>query len=304
MPAPAPRFCTICSIPVGSRKFFCPRCKTVLGNRFHHRLMVPALQDALDRTINRFRCRYCGAVLNETGDPYHPFYLTVDHVVPGEEAIVISSFLMNDMKSDLTGDEFVTVVPAVDDTLLGIAPFNKNIIAFRTWNRVAPALAAPRRHAHWEISRAPVVASVVCGRMPFPGSIYCPTCRGIINQRWEIAARASALKKSWNPVLQAYTCYYTGAILNVTDPNSPWFIVFDHLIPGQKGNLVACAAWVNAMKTYLTGTEFRAVIHSLAEHIRHGTPFDKSLVDEKRFGLARRLGKRVWGKGFRVKGLG
>jgi hypothetical protein len=251
--------------------------------------MVPALQDALDRTINRFRCRYCNAVLNETGDPYHPFYLTVDHVVPGEEAIVISSFLMNDMKSDLTGDEFITVVPALDDTLLGIAPFNKKIIAFRTWNRVAPTLAAPRRLAPWEISRAPAVACAVCGRPPFPGSIYCPICRGIIFQRWEIAARAAALKRAWNEKLQAFICYYTGAILNVTDPNSPWFIVFDHLIPGQKGNIVACAAWINAMKTYLTETEFLAVIHSLAEHIRHGTPFDTSLMNARRYASARRV---------------
>jgi hypothetical protein len=289
MPAPAPRSCTICSIPVGSRKFFCPRCKMVLGNRFHRKLLVPALQDALDRTINRFRCRYCGAVLRESGDPYHPFYLTVDHVTPGEEAIVISSLLMNDMKSDLTGDEFVTVAPALDDTLLGIAPFNRNIIKFRAWNRVAPTIAVPRRLAPWEMTRAQTSACNVCGRPPFPGSIYCPTCRGIIFQRWEIAARARALKISWNPLLQAYTCYYTGAILDVLDPGSPWFIVFDHLVPGQKGNIVACAAWVNAMKTYLTESEFRAVIHSLAEHFRRGTPFDTSLVNARRFAGARRV---------------
>jgi len=289
MPIPAPRSCTICTIPVGRRKFLCPRCKLVLGNRFHHKLLVPALRDALDRSINRFRCRYSGAVLEETGDPYNPWYLTADHVIPGKDEIAISAFLINDMKTDLTAEEFLTVVPALDDTLLGIAPFDKNIIAFRTWNRVAPILAAPRLLALWEMARAQTIACTVCGRPPFPGSIYCPTCRGIIYQRWEIAARAFALKRSWNPLLQAYTCYYTGAILDVLDPNSPWFIVFDHLIPGQKGNVVACAAWVNAMKTYLTESEFRAVIHSLAGHIRHGTPFDTSLVNARRFAGARRV---------------
>ena len=288
MPVPVTRLCSICFTPVGPRRFLCPRCKLALGNRFHHKLLVPALRDALDRSINRFRCRYSGAILEQTGDPYNPWYLTADHVVPGEEAIVISSFLINDMKSDLTGDEFITIVPALDDTLLGIAPFNRNIIAFRTWNRVAPTIGAPRRLAPWEMARAPAIACVICGRPPFPRSIYCQTCRGIIYQRWEIAARAAALKKSWNQQLQAYTCYYTGAILDVLDPKSPWFIVFDHLIPGQKGNVVACAAWVNAAKTYLTETEFRAVIRSLSEHIRHGTPFDKTLVEERRFGLSAR----------------
>ena len=289
MPPPPARSCTICSVPVGARKFFCPRCKAVIGNRFHRRLLVPALRDALDRTINRFRCRYCGAVLRESGDPHHPFYLTVDHVVPGADDIDIAALLMNDMKSALCADEFLKVVPAIDDHFLGIAPFDRNIIAFRAWNRVAPALAATRRLAPWEKARALITACIVCARPPFPGSIYCPTCRGIIFSRWEIAARAAALKKSWDPKRQAYICYYTGAVLDVSDPNSPWFIVFDHLIPGQKGNLVACAAWINAMKTYLTESEFRAVIHSLAEHMRHGTPFDTSLVNARRFAGARRL---------------
>ena len=288
MPAPAPRLCTVCDTPVGMRKFLCLRCKAIVGNRFDRLLFRLALRNSLDKSIGRFRCRYSGAILEETCDLYNPWYLTADHVVPGQKELAIAAYLINDMKSGLTADEFLTVVPALDDHFLGIRPFDRDIIEFSAWNNIAEFKPAPRRPGRWELSRIPVTACTICGRPPLKNSFYCAICRNIIYQRWEIAARAAALKRAWNPQRQAFICYYTGAVLDVTDPNSPWFIVFDHLIPGKKNDLEACAFWVNAMKTCLTETEFRAVVHSLSEHIRHGAPFDKSLVDDRRFRLAAR----------------
>ena len=261
-----------------------------MGNRFDRLLLRPAFRDAYDKPIDSFRCFYSHAIL-ELRDRYSIWYVSADHFVPGKKRYVITCRLFNDMKSALTGTEFLVAVPALDDHFRGIKQFDRGIIRFEAWNRSAPLLSLPRTVAPWELSRRAVTACTICGHPTFPGSIYCPVCRSFVYSRWEVAARAAALKRAWNEKLQAFLCYYTGLPLNVTDPKSPWYLVFDHLIPGQKGNLVACAFWVNAMKTFLTEKEFRAVIHSLTEHLRHGTPFDKSLIDEKRFRLAaRRLG--------------
>jgi hypothetical protein len=290
MPPPAPRFCTVCDMPVGMRKFLCLRCKAIVGNRFDRLLFRIALRNSYDKSIDRFRCRYSGAILEEAGDPFSPWHITADHVVPGQRELAIAAYLINDMKSGLTADEFLTVVPALDDHFLGIRPFDRDIIEFSAWNNIAEFKPAPKRLARRERSRIPVTACTICGRMPLKGSIYCGICRNIIYQRWEIAARAAALKRAWDPKRQAFICYYTGAVLEIKDPNSPWFIVFDHLTPAKKNDVEACAFWVNAMKTCLTETEFGAVIHSFSEHIRHGTPFDKSLMDDSRF---RRAARRV-----------
>jgi hypothetical protein len=292
MPGLPTSACVVCEKPVKLRCFYCLRCKAIVGNRVDKLLFRAALHDSHDKAIDRFRCAVSGAVLDETG-PYGPYYITANHVYPGRKEIVITGRLFNDMQNALTLDEFVTVVPALDDTLRGIAPFDKNIIRFVAWDRMPAAarLSARLPLASWERTPKPVPACVICGHEPYPGSQYCATCRHFIYCRDEFFARVLALKASWDPVLQAFICRYTGVPLDVADPKSPWYLAFDHLVPGQKGNIAACAFWVNEMKYYLTEAQFRAVIHSLAEHFRHGTEFDRSLVNAGMYAMAaRRVG--------------
>jgi hypothetical protein len=73
---------------------------------------------------------------------------------------------------------------------------------------------------------------------------------------------------------------------NVCGFKSPWYITFDHRIPGKPGDLVVAAFWVNRMKTYLTEEEFRAVVMELADHIRSGTEFNKAVVDAARYRIS------------------
>jgi hypothetical protein len=292
MPGLPTSACVVCEKPVNLRCFYCLRCKAIIGNRVDRLLFRVALHDSHDRTIDRFRCAISGAVLEETG-PYGPYYITANHVYPGRREIVITGRLFNDMQNALTLDEFLTVVPALDDTLRGIAPFDRNIIRFVAWDQrpAAARLSAPLPLAAWERTPKPVPGCVICGHPPYPKSQYCASCRHFIYCRDEFFARVLALKASWDPVLQAFICRYTGLPLNISDPKSPWYLAFDHLVPGQKGNIAACAFWVNAMKTYLTEAQFRAVIHSLAEHLRRGTEFDRSLVDARMYAMTvRKLG--------------
>jgi len=281
--------CSICDKPVELRFFYCTRCRLLIGNRFDRLLIRPAFRAAYDKSCDRFRCFYSNIVLEEK-DPLSPWYVSADHFQPGLKKLVICAQLFNEMKRALTGDEFVRVVPALDDHFQGIRPFTRNVIGFIAWNRAA-IQTLPRRLAPWELPSRAVLGCPACGRPPFPGSMYCATCRSFIFSRLKVAARAAALKRAWDEERQAFLCYYTGLPLDVSDPRSPWYLVFDHLIPGQKGDIVACAFWVNAMKTFLTEAQFRAVIHPLSEHIRHGTPFDKGVLDERSYRLtARRVG--------------
>jgi hypothetical protein len=279
--------CIVCDKPAKLRCFYCLRCRAIIGNRVDRLLFRLALRDSYDRDADRFRCGYSHVILDEE-DPDSPFYITADHVIPGLKRYIVCARLFNDMKSALTGDEFIRVVPALDDHFLGIRLFERDVIGFIAWNRTA-VQGHPRGLASWELPSRAVLGCAVCGRPPFPKSIYCATCRGFIFSRGEVLARVAALKRAWNPKLQAFICYYTGVPLDVSDPKSPWYLVFDHLVPGQKGNIVACAFWVNAMKTFLTEAQFRAVIHALSEHIRRGTPFDKSVLDEKQYRMAVRM---------------
>jgi hypothetical protein len=79
-------------------------------------------------------------------------------------------------------------------------------------------------------------------------------------------------------VAKGFRCYYTGVILEERDLSSPWYITFDHRIPGKKGDLVVCAAWVNSMKNQLSEEEFKAVIIELARCREAGEPFNMAVA--------------------------
>ena len=115
-----------------------------------------------------------------------------------------------------------------------------------------------------------------CAPIP-PQKKYCPPCRRLTNQG-ERQAIADALKAAWDPAAKGFRCYYTGIILELFDLTSPWYITFDHRIPGKKGDLVACAAWVNVMKSQLSENEFKAVIKELARSRAAGEPFNMAVA--------------------------
>ncbi len=60
---------------------------------------------------------------------------------------------------------------------------------------------------------------------------------------------------------------------------SPWFITFDHRLPGDRETIVVAAWWVNAMKTALSEEEFWKVVLEYDRYLRGGGEFDRDVVD-------------------------
>jgi len=79
---------------------------------------------------------------------------------------------------------------------------------------------------------------------------------------------------AYDPVSDTFLCHYTGLPVDLKDPGSPWYLNYDHVIPGDENRLVVAANFVNVMKSELSEDEFRAVIIELAHHFDTGEPFD------------------------------
>jgi phosphopantetheinyl transferase (holo-ACP synthase) len=116
---------------------------------------------------------------------------------------------------------------------------------------------------------------VICGSPRGTNREFCPRCQKLTRQYPAIAKRwalVAALDKSIN----RFRCYYTNIVLEENDNSSPFFINFDHPIPGDDTRLVACAKFVNELKNAMTESEFRTNIPLLAGHFENGTVIDRS----------------------------
>jgi len=127
---------------------------------------------------------------------------------------------------------------------------------------------------------APPRFCYICCGPALPRCKYCKTCRRLV-WHYDKLAKAKALKAAWDPIAKGFRCYYTGVLLELKDLSSPWYITFDHRIPGKKGDLVVCAAWVNVMKNQLSEEEFRAVIIEFARCKQAGEPFNMAVAEFK-----------------------
>jgi len=83
-------------------------------------------------------------------------------------------------------------------------------------------------------------------------------------------------------------CRYTGVRLDDDEPESPWYLSFDHGVPGDVETLVVAAWWVNAMKNALSGEGCWKVVEEYDRYLREGGEFDRDVV-----------GFRYWRRGKR-----
>ena len=116
----------------------------------------------------------------------------------------------------------------------------------------------------------------ICFAPSKPHSIYCPVCYQIVNNKHDQMARVAGMIR--NRRADGIHCEYSGALLNLTDPGDPFYIVFDHRIPGNKGDLAATACVVNESKSAMTYLEFPVVVHGTVRHWDTGEPFRKDIV--------------------------
>jgi hypothetical protein len=275
--------CIVCNMPSRPACLYCPRCRHIADMAADDQLIVEiraALTEAWDEHLKRFLCFYTNLPLEEK-DRKNPMFLVFDHIIPGQKRLVACGSLPNFMKGDLTGDQFRIVIPELDDHFVSGRPFNRDIVRFpvpaHLQKPVIRRLAAP-----WEAPLWRVTDCVVCHDPLFPKSMYCARCRRFITVQRDNAARRVALINAWSELQRGFLCRYTGVKLEELDFRSPWYITFDHRIPGKAGDLVVAAAWVNRMKSFLTEQQFRAVVHEFARHFRDGTPFDSKVLDAVR----------------------
>jgi hypothetical protein len=117
-----------------------------------------------------------------------------------------------------------------------------------------------------------------------------------MGHRWPKLDKRAALIGNYDPVLDGFLCEYTGVLLEEVNFHDPYFLVYDHRVPGQKV-LVPAASWVNDMKGWLSDVQFWRVIAEFTNHIRTGAPFDKNVITASGWARALRYrpikGKRV-----------
>lgn len=185
------RTCPVCDRPAKYHGKYCPVCWRFCNNRHPHLPIserIKALKEALDKDGKGFRCFYTGKLL-AVDDPDGPWYLTFDHMTPGKKRIVVCARLINEMKKDLTGDEFRIVVPALSDHLEKGVSLDAGLIEFVCWPRrfEPPGPAMLRR------TPPSLKGCAVCGMTRRRYSLYCDICRHFIFHKPEHVARVKAM---------------------------------------------------------------------------------------------------------------
>jgi len=76
-----------------------------------------------------------------------------------------------------------------------------------------------------------------------------------------------AVRAIWDYVRKnGYVCYYTKMPLEMKNAKSPWYCVFDHLVPRNDRKVVITTALFNDMKSDLSEKEFWFFIDQLDKY--------------------------------------
>jgi hypothetical protein len=301
-----PLSCLICIRSRKPKSWYCPRCYHIVNaTQYDRHARHVCLDISLDRSLDRFICQFTHIPMIDD-DRSSPYYVHCIQRIPGNPSDLMAGCAFVSMfKSDLSDTELLTVIPHLDDHLVKGTPFSKDIVPFQFWNRRAPPppkeallwdLPAPKDALFRGLPRPPARKCDICIRPAMPKSKYCPRCRKILLPKNNIAWVVAGMKEFYDPVLDMFICAYTGVPLNDTDCHVPWYMVMDHVVPGEKKQ-VPSAFWVNDMKGCLTAEVFRRAVGAFADHIRTGEPFDTNAItkdDWKRNLIRMRLtGRRI-----------
>lgn len=101
------RKCHVCDKPCSKGSKYCPQCSK-LYHRMRNKQFPPDTVKAIWDYVrkNGYVCYYTKMPL-DTQDTRSAWYCVFDHWIPGDpRKVVLTSALLNDMKSDLTEKEF------------------------------------------------------------------------------------------------------------------------------------------------------------------------------------------------------
>jgi hypothetical protein len=74
---------------------------------------------------------------------------------------------------------------------------------------------------------------------------------------------------------RGYYCFYTEMKLNVFKESDPYFLEFDHVVPGDPRKIVMTSAWFNELKGDLTIKEFMGSVVQLFNYWFKGIKIKK-----------------------------
>jgi len=110
----------------------------------------------------------------------------------------------------------------------------------------------------------------ICGRsisIASNRSEYCPVCSQLSKRMSTEHFPAKTREDIWKYVRKnGYVCYYTKMALDMHNPKSPWYAVFDHWIPNNAKKIVLTTSLLNDMKSDLSEKEFWYFIDQLANY--------------------------------------
>jgi hypothetical protein len=109
---------------------------------------------------------------------------------------------------------------------------------------------------------------IICGKPVLSKySKYCRVCSHFINRMKRYRFPHKTRDDIWKYVRQnGYVCYYTKMPLDMSNPKSPWYCVFDHWIPRNDKKVVLTTSLFNDMKSDLSEKEFWYFIDQLANY--------------------------------------
>lgn len=129
--------CDICGSDKHPYAHFCKRCKKLVDRvdirkKADKDARAKALKEAWEGEA--FSCYYTGVKLVED-NPKDPRYLTFDHRTPRIESdVVVTAALINDMKTDMTEDEFKATVIQLNSRFAG-GSFDGSVFDLKYWKR-------------------------------------------------------------------------------------------------------------------------------------------------------------------------
>ena len=130
--------CDICGLSKHPLAKFCKRCKKIIDRidirkKHNKSARIIALKKSWDGKC--FRCHYSGVRLEER-DHHSPVYITFDHRIPREESdIVIAAAVINDMKSDLSDEEFKNAINQLSAWFSKGTPVSEDVFKLKHWKR-------------------------------------------------------------------------------------------------------------------------------------------------------------------------
>ena len=127
--------------------------------------------------------------------------------------------------------------------------------------------------------KKPIKKCCMCGEKPVfsPKSKYCRTCSHFCARMSDerVSPKVRQYLCRYVRKRRGYYCFYTGMELNVFTKSDPYFLEFDHLVPGDPSKIVITSAWFNELKGDLTFNELKGSVIQLNNYWLKGIKIKK-----------------------------